>query len=186
MVKDRLMRMSEDPQRLWLAPMDGSSAHPRLPVLERVPEVGAGPFLIRLGMADAGETDLFQAAAAGATGVLLDGPAGWEAVERLASRLSVVEALADKPDGVLAIWVLAGPALLAAERVRPVVRLAGFGLDEAAFPAGATATARGLVLLGAAAMEVPAFIRLHDAANTRADRAGEGFVLALSDERRAA
>jgi hypothetical protein len=113
----------------------------------------------------------------------LDG--GWADVERLGARLSVAEAEAALPDDSTAIAALATTAravlALAAPPSRRLPRVAAIGLAlEAASTGIAGATARGLVLLAAAAMGVPAF-EVHDDADpdAMARSSADGFDAAL-------
>lgn len=125
------------------------------------------PFAVALATQD---DDLGAAVSRGAAAVVLSGDGGYAAVERLAARLAVAEAVAGAEAGRTGIvYAVNGPAgllTLSGPAAAPA-RLVALGLDEAALaervgvdPDGAAAplvAARGLVVLAAAAAGVPAF-----------------------------
>lgn len=129
---------------------------------------------------------LRAAVAAEIAGVVLELSAGWNDVARLSARLAVAEAEAGLADGRIAVLaVAAGPrAVLDLGRTAPLAaarRLAALGVHPAATAAAhARDTARGLVLLAAAAAGVPACDVVADGDPARlADAVRDGFALAL-------
>ena len=154
--------MSTDGKRLIVFGGPGAIAGPGGAVaVRRGPPAGADPWVLEVAAAEASEARIAEAVSAGAAAVLVPSSDPVDDLGRVAARLTVAEATAELPVGRTAVFLLAsGPrALLALAALRPADdRLVGLGLDPAAVPAGpARVTAKGLVLLAAAAAAVPAF-----------------------------